>query len=472
MRKLRVSLVFLLAISMFVLQVGCTPTKTQSDNMPSESGTSETDGSDASSEKQTITFWKWIPTEGSQTDDLVAAWEKEYPNIKLDITHVGESEAHFQKLSAALAANEGPSVLALQVGARANQFKDFCEPLRPLAEKKWGSDWENKFLPAALEQCRYSGDDYTVLPGGMTATPVIMYNAAAFEKLGITKAPETMQDVYDAIEKSKRDPNIIPGVAIGAKEGWACRDVFMGIINQIAPGKVYEAADGKSSFTEPEFVEALEIWKNLFDSGFFAEGSLGTALYPDINDNFSLAGTDGRRYYIMMSCGTWHGSGLTKKAVQEGIEKGVRAPEDKLTMGAFTLPAVKEDAQKNMVVTVDVAWGVNNSKPQKEKEAAFEFVAWMAAGHGQEIWSNSLQVLPCAKGVSLEPAMNDMRGEPEKKALEMFQYYVENNAGAREIKYAEISNALNDVLPAVAAGAMTPEEATKQLQAASESVAR
>lgn len=475
MKQVKKLLACMLVVILVLAVIGCAPQKVE--NQPAATGASAAGGETtaaaeggASAEPVTISFWKWIPTEGLQTDSLVEAWNKQYPNIKLNITHVGESEAHFQKLSAALAAGEGPTILALQVGARANQYKEFCEPLKPLAEAKWGADWENKFLAAALEQCRYSGGDYTVLPGGMTATPVIQYNATAFKKLGITKAPETMDELRHVIEVSKSDPNIIPGIGIGAKEGWTCRDVFMGIVNQVAPGKVYDAQEGKASFKDPEFVESFKIWQDLFKSGIFAAGSLGVALYPDINDNFALAGTKGGKYYIMENCGTWHGSGLTKVAVEDGIKNGTRASD--MNLGFFTLPPVKEGAKQNMVVTVDVAWGLNKAASDAEKKAGFEFVAWMAAGEGQTIWTNTLQVLPAAKGIDLSQAKGDMYGETEKQALEMAQKFVENNAGPREIRYAEIANAMNDALVAVAGGTMTPEKAAESLQTASESTTR
>lgn len=467
-----------LLVGAMVFAAGCTPTKTDttasssgSEATPqsSSTGSESSEAGEPSAENVTISFWKWIPVDGSQTDDLVAEMNRLYPEITMDMVHVGESEAHFQKLSAALQAGEGPSVLALQPGSRANQYKEFCEPLKPMAEARWGADWESKFLPVALEQCRYTGDDYIILPGGMTATPVIQYNATVFKQYNLD-TPKTMDDVYNAIETLKADPKIIPGVAIGAKEGWTCRDVFMGIVNQVAPGKIYEAQEGKASFTEPEFVEALTIWKELFDKGFFAEGSLGTQLYPDINDNFNLAGSDGSLYYVMENNGTWHGSSMVESNVLETIAKGQRA--EGVNLGAFTLPAVKEGAEMNMVSTVDVAWAVNNSKPQAEKDAAFTFVAFMSAEEGQTIWCNTLQVLPSAVGVDLSSAMSELMGDTEEEALKMFQHYVENSVGARELRYAELANTMNDVLPAVANGMMTPEDAAAQMQAASESIAR
>lgn len=465
----------LMAGAMVGSMTGCAPKKAEVPAAPvtqgQETSGSETGEASAPSEKGvTISLWKWIPTEGVQIDSVVEAWEKEHPEIHLDITHVGEAAKVFQKYSAALPAGEGPTILAMQVGARANQFKDFCEPLAPYAVEKWGADWEDMFLDTALEQCQWSGDDYTVLPGGMTAAPAIEYNVNAFEKLGITELPKTLDDLYAIIEKSKADGQMIPGVGIGAKEGWTCRDVYMSIMNQIAPGKIYDAVDGKTSFTDAEFLEGMQIWKDMFDHGLFAEGSLGTALYPDVNDNMMMGGSDGKKYYIMEVCGTWHGSSMTKAQIEEFAEQGNCDPE--LHLGAFPFPAVKEGCEPNMAATVDIAWGINKNATEEEKKAAFEFISWMAAGKGQEVFCNTLQVLPAAKNINMDAGKASLNGEKEVEALEMFESYVQNNVGNREIPYPEISNALDNTLTAVAGGVMTPEEAVKSIQEASDSVSR
>ncbi|WP_230399385.1 ABC transporter substrate-binding protein [Novisyntrophococcus fermenticellae] len=465
--KKRVLSLLLAGVMVFSI-VGCGPQKKQTEGTSSPKA--ETDAGGSGKDGITISLWKWIPTDGVQLDAILEAWEKDHPEIHLDITHVGEAGDVFQKYSAALPAGEGPTVLAMQVGARANQFKEFCEPLAPYAEEKWGADWESLFLDTALEQCRWSGDDYTVLPGGMTAAPAIEYNVNAFKKLGITKVPETMDEVYDIIEKSKADGQMIPGVAIGAKEGWTCRDIYMSIMNQLAPGKIYDAIEGKTSFTDPEFVEGMNIWKEMFDKGFFAEGSLGTALYPEINDNMMMGGTDGKKYYIMENCGTWHGSSMTKTTIEGEAANGNCDPDTHL--GAFPLPPVKEGCKPNMVATVDIAWGINKNATEEEKKAAFEFVSWMAEGKGHEVFSNTLQVLPAAKDISLEEGIASLNGEDEKEAVKMFQDYVENNSGAREIQYPDVSNALDDALVSVASGIMTPEEALETVQTASAGMSR
>lgn len=462
MKKKVVSVI--LGMSMVVgMLAGCT---SKVDNTSSDSKTGESDG------KVSLSFWKWIPTEGAQTDSLMEAWSEENPDINIEITHVGSSEDQFQKLSAALPADEGPTIIAMQVGARANQFKEYMEPLDEYAQAEWGEDWEDKFLDTALEQCRFSADDnaeYYVMPGGMTAVPIIEYNAAAFEKLGL-KAPETLEDLYEIVEVSKTDPDIIPGIAIGAKDGYTCRDIWIPIIQQIAPGKLYEAQEGKASFTDSEFIESFEIWKEMWDNGLFAEGSLGKPLYPDTNDNFSMAGESGDKYYIMQSDGTWHGSGMLDSTQESSIESGTQSSE--LVRGMFQLPPVKDGVDTASVASVDICWGINKNATEEEKQAAWKFIAWMSEGEGQEIWSNTLQILPCDTDSDLSEAYADITNEYNKEALELCEETVANAEGSRELKYSEISNAIGDNLIGIAAGTISVEEAAQNIQAASESVTR
>lgn len=426
-------------------------------------------GAIAEEEQTTITFWKWIPTEdAAQMPALAEAFAAAYPEVNLEITHVGESDSFFQKLSAGLPAGEGPTVIAMQVGARANQYKEFMEPLAPFAEKAWGENWKDMFLGAALDQCAYSGEEMYVLPGGMTATPLIEYNAEMFKEAGIEEVPTTREEMMDVIAKlTETFPNHIPGVAIGAKEGWTCRDAFMGIMNQVAPGKIYEAQEGNASFTDPEFIEALTIWKSLFDDGFFAPGSLGVALYPDINEAFLLGGEGNS--YAMIHCGTWHGGVLTKTGLETGLTEGTRNVQD---MGFMLLPAVVDGAEQSMQVTVDIAWGMNADATDEEKEAAWKFIEFMTVGEGQTIWANTLQVLPSANDVDLTKAYGDMIGEIQEEALKVAEDGIANGEYARELRYSEIANALNDALQAVAAGTMTPEDAAASVEMASQATDR
>ncbi|GLX66060.1 ABC transporter substrate-binding protein [Paenibacillus glycanilyticus] len=408
--------------------------------------------------KTKITFWKWIPTEG-QMPELEAAFEKENPDIDLEVTHVGESGAYFQKLSAGLAGGEGPDVIAMQVGANANQYKEFLEPLAPYAEKEWGADWKSNFLDVALEQAAYSGDDFRVLPGGMTATPVILYNATMFEKYGL-QVPKTLDELNNVIQVLKeKEPGVIPGVGIGAKDGWTDRDVFMGIVNEIAPGKVYDAQEGKIPWTDPDIVKAFQVWGDLFKNGVFSDGAMGQSPYPNVSDSFTKGKSS------MFSIGTWHLSGFTKVAHDQMV-KDKTITED-THWGMFPFPNLSGGKQ-NMVATVDIAWGMNADS--KHKDAVWKFIKFMAAGEGQKLWTNTLQVLPSQKGVQVTA---EMAGKTEEQSLQTVTDFMSNNiSGARELKYPELQNALFDALQAVALGGKTPEKVAEDIEAVSKTVQR
>lgn len=472
MKKKFAAIMLSTAVTTTLLSGCVTKVENQTTQAISESGMTTGDSEETGNEAVSISFWKWIPTEGKQIDSLMEAWNEENPDINIEVTHVGSSEMHFEKLAAALPSGEGPTVIAMQVGARANQFKEYLEPLDTYAVNEWGENWEDLFMDTALEQCRFSEDEnasYYVMPGGMTAVPVIEYNVTAFEALGLT-APETMEELYAVIEASSQNPDIIPGIAIGAKEGWTCRDIWMSIIQQVAPGKLYEAQDGAANFTDAEFIESFEIWKEMWDKGLFAEGSTGMALYPDINENFNLAGSDGNRYYIMQSSGSWHGSGLLDSTQQESIAAGTQSAD--LVKGVFPLPAVKEDTSPASVASVDICWAINKNATEAEKEAAWKFIAWMSEGEGQKIWANTLQILPCDLDTDLSEAYADITNSYNREALEVIEDVVANAEGSRELKYSEITNAINDSLVAIATGTMSVEEAASYIQTASEAVNR
>jgi raffinose/stachyose/melibiose transport system substrate-binding protein len=450
MKFRKLSALLLTLVLVLSLAAGCAGDGDESGNKAGSDS-----GGSSGGEKVKITFWKWIPTEG-QMPDLEKAFEAKYPDIDLVATHIGNSEAYFQKLAAGLAGGEGPDVVAMQVGANANQYKEFLEPLEPYAVKAWGANWKTKFLDVALEQSAYSGDEYVVLPGGMTATPVILFNQSIFAKHGI-KPPKTMQELKDIILTLKeKEPGVIPGVGIGAKDGWTDRDVFMGIVNQIAPGKVYKAQAGELAWTDPDIVKAFEVWGNLFKDKIYMEGALGQSPYPDVFDQF-LKGK-----LAMFSIGTWHLSGQTQRAKDN-------AGKDYVPQGMFPYPPVQEGATPYMVATVDIAWGMN--KDTKHKDAVWKFIEFMTAGEGQEIWTNTLQVLPSAKGIEVSKDL--MAGESEKQSLETTLDFMNTKiAGARELIYPELQNALFDALQAVAAGGKSPKEVAEDLEKVSKTLSR
>jgi raffinose/stachyose/melibiose transport system substrate-binding protein len=393
-----------------------------------------------------LTVWKWVPTEDSnQMPALKRAFENENPDIELVVNHIGEANTYLQKLPAALLSGNGPDVVALQVGAMANDYKQFLEPLKPYAEKEWGQAWRSKFLDEAIKQCAYSGDDFYILPGGMTITPAIFYNVDIFEKHGLNP-PDTMEDLKKIIETLKvKEPGLIPGVGFGGKDDWAYRDLFMAIANQIAPGKIYKAEMGEIPWEDKDIVRSFREWKNIFSSDIFIHNSWLYNSYPEVQEMFIV------RKIAMFSTGSWQWSASTSDLAQ--------SDNNRFRFGMFAYPSLDKNLKRQVVSTVDVGWGMNKKILEgKKKDAAWKFIAFMTAGSGQEIWTESLQVLPAVRDLKVNA------NSVIKRDIEMTMEYLKNSAGRREFKLPEVKSLISEALQIMVLEDKSPEEICRELQ--------
>ncbi|PLT46465.1 N-Acetyl-D-glucosamine ABC transport system, sugar-binding protein [Paenibacillus pasadenensis] len=396
-------------------------------------------------ERTQLTLWKWVPTP-SQMVEIEREFERQHPDIDLVVKHIGNADAYRQKLAVGLAGGKGPDILAVQVGASANRFKPFLEPLASYAMREWGAEWRSLFSKLALDQSRFSGDGFVVLPGGLTVTPLIYYDQQRFQDAGV-KPPATYEELKEAVKRLRTAfPDLTPGIGIGGKNGWALRDVFLSIAGQLAPGQLEAAQAGETAWTDEALVDSFRWLKKMFDDGVFIENSLDYSLVPDLSEKF--LGNE----LAMLSSGSWGLSGMTREAA------GTYNPH---RVGVFPLPALEPGREANVAATVDVAWAMN--RDSAHKDAAWAFIAFMTMGTGQQIWADTLQVLPAARHVEVDSGA--MYGPLEQDALRLTQTMLAGQvAGARELEDDDVQERLYRVLQALVAGSLAPEEAAARME--------
>lgn len=402
-------------------------------------------------EQQTVTFWSWVPTE-SQGKAIVEAFQKKYPNIKVDYWR-GEQTDYQKKLQVAMAANEGPDVLGLQVGGMLQQYSTFLEQVTPLADKNWGSGWQDKLVPAAVEQTKDKEGNVVALPINFTAQEFVLYNKTIFDKYGL-KPPKTY-DEWKAISDTLRKNNIIP-VAMGAKDTWHDVDVFVALSNQFGPGKVYEAEAGKLPWTDQVFVDTMNAWKKMFDDKIFQEGALGTAVYPDARDQYYYAGKS-----AMFMTGSWHLSYF----FPGGEKFGTKIENDET--GVFILPQIGPNESK-AVASVDTAVAIN--KDAKNKDAAWKLFSFMTMDEGQQIMADFVQGSPSRKDIKVQ-TLDQVKFQAEKDAINYANEKIQNAAGKRLLDYPELTNAIGVAMQDVVSGKKV-EDALKDIQKVSEGIDR
>jgi raffinose/stachyose/melibiose transport system substrate-binding protein len=140
--------------------------------------------------------------------------------------------------------------------------------LVPLDQYAADMGWDQQFLPWALSLGKVDGKLYSI-PHEIE-TLVLYYNKTVFEAHG-WKPPTTI-DEYLKLVADIRAAGLIPNGA--GNSDWKPTDehYFSIFVNHIAgPQKVYDALTGKTPWTDPVILEAVDTMNQLFINGNFME---------------------------------------------------------------------------------------------------------------------------------------------------------------------------------------------------------
>src|SRR5271163_121729 len=235
-------------------------------------------GSAEDQAKKQITVWSWFIS--STMEKSIKAFEEKNPGLEVRYTYYNYSPQYITALKAAAASNSLPDVIGLQPGSLTQQYREQLAPLNTYAEKEWGADWRSKIFPVNLKQMAMgnpAGDTNLYILPQESQILVIWYNKEIFIKLNL-EVRKTYQDLI-AASKKLTAAGYIP-LYQGAADGWQNENVFLMLANQLAPGLVDEAQNGRAPCTSPQLVKAMQAWANLFKDGVFQQGALGARAYP------------------------------------------------------------------------------------------------------------------------------------------------------------------------------------------------
>ena len=388
----------------------------------------------------TLSFWSWLPTT-DQSEEMIAEFEKQNPEIKIDYTRTEQSD-YFEKLQVAMASGTGPDLFGLTTGTMTEQYAPFAEDMSGLGDEYW-SDWKDTISETAVEQCTTEDGTVVGMPLLVAGMTDLLYNKTLMDECGIEKVPTTYEELKDAAAKAKEKGYVC--VAAGAADDWVNSDWFVQISNEFEEGAVYEAEKGERPWTDQCFVDTMTAWQNLFNDGIFEDGALGVATYPDARDQYFFA-----RKSIFFLTGSWHLGPISPSNSEiQGTDIGNQGD----TIGMCVFPSMSEDGKICGTSGVDIMLAVN--KDCKEKEAAMKFVQFMADGDGQQYWVNYLQGAPVSKNISYTGTVD---GELQQQSIDEVNSYVSNAVGNRKLSNSEVETAIQVAMQNVAAGADPADE--------------
>lgn len=425
----------LMAAILALAVAGCGSNSGKSDNSDSGGG-----------ENVEIDYWAWAPND-AEWAETIKAFNELYPNIKVNYSRYSSQE-YAEKIKIAIAGSVAPDAMGFEL-SMASKYTSALEPLAPYAEKTWGADWKSQFNEAPLKQVE--NIDYKLLPTGVAVTPVLVYDADLFGKLNL-QPPETLdqlKEVLKKIEAAKPD-GIIPRLGFPGGKSSSFNDLYFNIVNQLAPGKLYEAAAGKIKFTDPDIVKATEAFLGLYEDQVVQDGNLTLTFSPQLTDLFFKG-----KKFPMIAVGAWTLNWITQL-------------EGNGNYGIVPFPSMN-GAERTVQVNADLPIGMN--KDSKHKDAVWKFISFMAAGKYQEIESKSLLFLPVKKGMKIDTSL--LESDIAKQGAELVVQMSEQHAGGpRFLEYPELTEAIYQSVQKVATNAATPQQAMEEVQKVSESVKR
>ena len=155
----------------------------------------------------TLTYWSANSLyEINLAKKIIARWEKEHPNIRINHQPIPESRSSEEVILAAIVGGTTPDVysnmwpgdgaLYVKAGAlvRLDQFADFDSVV------------SQRYEPEILQEAVFTdGHVYQML--WKTNPIMMMYNQNIFAQFGITEPPQTYKEYLAAAAKISRDAN-------------------------------------------------------------------------------------------------------------------------------------------------------------------------------------------------------------------------------------------------------------------------
>mgnify|MGYP000933573844 FL=1 len=420
------------------LSVGCTSLAACSS--PADNGASAGDtSSGAAGGNVSLNFYYPVSVGGPLTkiiDQLCADFTKENPNIKVNPVYTGSYADTRTKVQTGLKSGTGPDV-AIMFSTDLFSLLDMNAIVDIDTVAKNDSKEDTKkliddFYPGFLLNTQAQGKTWGI--PFQRSTIVLYYNKDAFKEAGLDpeKAPSTWDELMADAKKLQKPGRA--GIEIPST-GYAYWMLQTFTLQQ--NGKNLMNSDGDEVyFNSPEAVKGLSFWKSLADSGVMPKGTIQWATTP----------TD---FVQQKTAMMYHTTGnLTNVKNQAKFNFGVAMLPKNETFGSPT-------GGGNFYIFKD--------KPEANRQAAWEFVKWMASPERIAQWSIDTGYVAPRKSAYETDAM--------KKYTQDFPYAI---VARDQLEYAaaelsthengKVTKAVEDNIQNALTGSKSVEQALKDAQ--------
>ncbi|MEW9050046.1 MAG: extracellular solute-binding protein [Neobacillus sp.] len=319
------------------------------------------------SEKIKIEVWHTYSEQETKIfeNEIIPLFEKEKPNIDVIPVRQSYNEQLMSAIVSRASANKPPDIVRMDI-AWIGKFADL-ELLYPVNKFEDFDKLKNRFYEEPLNATKYQ-EDYYGLPLN-TNTKISIYNRDQLNKFGITKPPETMEELINIVENNQDLTLGLTGV-----DAWYILPYFYGLGGKITNQHFTKAIGYLDSVESIRAVSKLvELYKN---------GNINPNLlsgHPNLWEGIRTG------EYFMIDEGPWFYSVNSKNEISKINAETVSAPFPTHNGTGSVLGG------EHLVI----------SKGTKQLEASWEFLKWMTSEVPQEMLLKT-GLLPTNKNVKMD----------------------------------------------------------------------
>ncbi|MFO7320252.1 MAG: extracellular solute-binding protein [Chloroflexota bacterium] len=398
----------------------------------------------AQDEPITIDLWHIQSTgDGPQLIQQAAdRYMADNPHVTVEVVPM-QNDPYKTRILTAMGAGDPPCIFISWGGGplyeyvQANQVVD-------LTDYMTADNYTEHFLPASLSNATFDGRIYGV-PVENTAIAVLFYNKAIFEEYGL-EPPETWDELLTIVDTLVE--NGIAPFSLANRTKWPSSMYYMYLVDRIAGPEVFASAANRTgeTFTHPAFVQAGEMIQDLVNRGGFIEGFNGLD-YDTGQSRMPIYANQA----AMTLMGSWElGNFLSENP--DFYEND---------LGFFPFPAVEggEGNPTNVVGTVGDNY-YHISTACEHPDEAFELIQYLIDDESVALRIESGRIPPVAGVAELleDPIQQEIMRMVE--AAESVQLWYD------QYLPPELGEVHKDLMQALFAGEITPEEQAEQMEAA------
>lgn len=331
-------------------------------------------------EKEPVTIrvlTRWTGTDSMTPlfQEIKESFQEEYPWITIQDDSINEESAYLNVLSTAIATGDMPNIFYIPTVMGCLEYAKsglLLDVSTLFEDEEWYGGF-NEGVFSAFDYSSYGVEGCYAVPFSL-GVEGIYYNKALFAEAGIETVPETMEEMYEAIEKLKAI-DIIP-FAVGADETWRAGHILNWLTYKTA-GVQYTMDIGArtAKWTDELMVESLQNYLDLKEAGAFQDNYEGVTYEEEQNLFFSGQAA-------MDVNGTWFIGNCNDSAISEEI--GMFAPpyyEDR--------PELASDG-----IIYPQAFCLDGTCDDAEKEAEILFIKYMTGAYYEERMAKDIQLIP------------------------------------------------------------------------------